>query len=91
MLSPTFRVREFKVEDSNPYPINLVWKDLDSESMETEEYVVGDDPTETPSPHNPPPFSFFFSMFLEEEGWAVRASSMMLFSLYSMSPSFPLS
>jgi heat shock protein 4 len=37
MLSPTFRVREFKVEDSNPYPINLVWKDLDSESMETEE------------------------------------------------------
>jgi heat shock protein 4 len=37
MLSPTFRVREFKAEDSNYYPINLVWKDLDSESMETEE------------------------------------------------------
>lgn len=37
MLSPTFRVREFKAEDCNSYPINLVWKDLDSESMETEE------------------------------------------------------
>ncbi len=76
MLSPTFRVREFKVEDSNPYPINLVWKDLDSESMETEEYVVGDDPTEPP-PTIRHPSSFFFSMFLEEEeeeeeGWARR-------------------
>jgi len=37
MLSPSFRVREFKIEDSNYYPINLVWKDLDSESMDTEE------------------------------------------------------
>ena len=50
MLSPTFRVREFKVEDSNPYPINLVWKDLDSESMETEEYVES-------VPRPPPPRS----------------------------------
>lgn len=37
ILSPSFRVREFKVEDSNYYPINLVWRDLDSESMDTEE------------------------------------------------------
>ncbi len=37
MLSPVFRVREFKVEESNYLPINLVWRDLDSDAMETEE------------------------------------------------------
>jgi hypothetical protein len=55
MLSPTFRVREFKAEDSNYYPINLVWKDLDSESMETEEYV---------DMLYPPFFPFIFSVVL---------------------------
>ncbi|KAL6054964.1 Molecular chaperones HSP105/HSP110/SSE1, HSP70 superfamily [Balamuthia mandrillaris] len=37
ILSPVFKVREFKVEDANYYPINLVWKTLANDSMDTEE------------------------------------------------------
>lgn len=35
MLSPTFRVREFVVNDVTPYPVVLTWK---SQNMEDEGY-----------------------------------------------------
>jgi len=41
ILSPVFKVREFKIEDCTPYPIDLVWKDIkpvgDTTSMDAEE------------------------------------------------------
>ena len=37
MLSPTFRVREFAVNDVTPYPITLTWK---SELAEDEGFVL---------------------------------------------------
>lgn len=36
MLSPTFKVREFKVEESAPYPVQLKWK----QSMADEDAYV---------------------------------------------------
>eukprot|EP01087_Luapelamoeba_hula_P007809 TRINITY_DN1918_c0_g1_i1.p1 TRINITY_DN1918_c0_g1~~TRINITY_DN1918_c0_g1_i1.p1 ORF type:complete len:796 (-),score=173.07 TRINITY_DN1918_c0_g1_i1:22-2409(-) len=37
ILSPVVRVKEFKVEDTVHYPVNLVWRNLSSDAMETEE------------------------------------------------------
>ena len=36
MLSPTFKVKEFKIEDCQPYPITLSWQGAPNEDNEVE-------------------------------------------------------
>lgn len=36
MLSPVFKVREFAVNDIQPYPIKVTWRDIGSDPMDTE-------------------------------------------------------
>lgn len=39
MLSPTFRVREFVVNDVTPYPVVLTWKSQNMEDEGCEEFL----------------------------------------------------
>jgi hypothetical protein len=40
MLSPAFRVREFKVEDVTPYPIRLFWRTLSEGAMDDTDSAI---------------------------------------------------
>ncbi|KAK3268430.1 hypothetical protein CYMTET_23068 [Cymbomonas tetramitiformis] len=40
MLSPTFKVREFEVQDAHPFPVSFSWKKADDEGKITDEITT---------------------------------------------------